>query len=67
MSTTLRVSAHENITSDEDWKTYASCVSFMAYWFEKQNGANGKETPELFDEFKENVCEIMVGDAVKGD
>lgn len=31
----------------------------MAQWFTAQDGAQGMETPELFDEFKTNVTEIM--------
>lgn len=67
MGCQLEVSAHGESTSDDEFKTYASCVSFMAAWFEKQAGANGKDTPALFDEFKGNVCNVMMGDAVKGD
>lgn len=65
--TALFVSAYMDETSAEDWESYAACVSFMAFWFEKQDGADGKDTNALFEEFKENVCIVMKGDAVKGD
>jgi hypothetical protein len=31
----------------------------MAQWFTNQDGARGKATPELFEEFKVNVTELM--------
>jgi hypothetical protein len=63
----LEVSAHGEGTEEEEFRTYATCVRFMAAWFEKQDGANGKDTEGLFDEFKANVCTVMKGDAIKGD
>ncbi len=63
----LFVSAYMETTSDEEWESYAAAVAFMAFWFEKQDGADGKDTNALFEEFKENVCIVMKGDAVKGD
>jgi hypothetical protein len=63
----LEVSAHGENTTTEEYQTYAAAVQFLAGWFEKQDGANGKDTEGLFDELKHNVCVVMVGDAVKGD
>lgn len=56
----MKISAFEE-TPPEELKTYCSCVSFMAHWFEKQAGANDKQPPELFEEFKDNVTAHMMG------
>lgn len=48
-------------TKPEMTQQYAACVRFMAMWLTQQNGADGKSTPELFDEFKSQVCIVMKG------
>ena len=49
-------------TKPEMVDQYTACTVFMAAWLAQQDGANGMGTPELFDEFKANVCMVMKGD-----
>ena len=49
-------------TKPEMTQQYAACVRFMAAWLAQQDGADGKGTRELFDEFKSQVCIVMKGD-----
>lgn len=56
----LRISAREE-TPTEEMETYVHCASFMSYWLESQDGANGKNMEELMDEFKTNVTKLMIG------
>jgi len=46
-------------TKPEMIQQYCACIVFMACWFEQQNGANGKDTEQQFDEFKGHVCDKM--------
>ena len=59
MQVTLVISAKADNTTQQELETYGSAVSFLAYWFEKQDGVMGQDTPALFDEFKDNVCRAM--------
>ncbi len=60
MSHVLTVTAKRD-TPSEMTENYKSCVSFLASWLAHQDGANGKDAVELFDEFKSNVCLVMKG------
>ena len=63
--TVLKVAAHAETTSRDEIQTYVAAVHFVAFWLEKQDGAAGHDTSELFDQFKENVCLIMAKGAVR--
>lgn len=52
------MTCHEG-TNSENLQTYCEAAQFMAQWFTNQDGARGKATPELFEEFKVNVTELM--------
>jgi len=54
----LKITCHDK-TNAENLQTYCEAAQFMAQWFTAQDGAGGKESPELFDEFRANVCELM--------
>lgn len=54
----LKVTCKEG-TNAENLQTYCEAAQFIAQWMANQDGAKGKEVPELFDEFKANVTEIM--------
>ncbi len=56
----LTVTNHRD-TPPEVTENYIKCVSFMAAYLSQQDGADGKDTVELFDEFKSNVCLAMKG------
>ena len=60
--TSINITAYPDKTSDKEVHRYLMCVDFMANWFEKQNGASGKTTAELFDEFKVHVTNRMIGE-----
>ena len=49
-------------TNPEMAQQYSACVVFLAAWLLQQDGAGGKDTAELFDEFKANVCDVMKGE-----
>jgi len=55
----LTISAWGETTTDEDIAVYGSAVKFMAIWLMKQDGAMGKDTEALLNEFKHNVCTAM--------
>lgn len=55
----LSITAYGGKTTDQELEMYKQSVKYMAYWFTKQNGALGKDTPELFDEYKTNICKAM--------
>ena len=58
--TEMKVTGYPD-TKDEMMQQYVACVIFLAAWLTQQDGANGKGTPELFDEFKVHVCDVMKG------
>lgn len=62
--TTLKCFCYDD-TPTEELEVYAEAVYFMAYWFEKQDGAAGRGTAEMFDQFRENVCVVMAKGAVR--
>jgi len=55
----LVISAYAEKTTPREIELYGSAVKFLSYWFMKQDGVMNKGTPELFDEFKQNVCAAM--------
>ena len=55
----LTITAYGESTTDQELEMYKQSVKFMAYWFTKQNGAMGSDTPALFDEYKNNICLAM--------
>lgn len=60
----MAISAREE-TTREEIETYVAAIGFLAYWFEKQDGANGKDTEALFEEMRGNICDIMIGNATR--
>ena len=59
----LKVAVHKDETSHEQIETYVAAVWFLAWWFEKQDGAAGYDTAQLFEHLKENVCTVMASGA----
>jgi hypothetical protein len=49
-------------TTQSALSTYVASVKFMAQWLEGQDGAGGKSTKELLEEFEGNVCAMMKGE-----
>jgi hypothetical protein len=60
--TRLVVTAFGETTPPEEIQIYAHAVKFLAYWIEKQDGAAGCTTEDLFTELKTNVCKVMMGE-----
>lgn len=61
----LKIAAFGSHTTPEQIQTYVAAVQFVAWWLEKQDGAAGLDTGQLFDQFKDNVCAIMARGATK--
>lgn len=59
----LQISAYSEKTTDKEIQMYGAAVKFMTYWLVKQDGVMGKDTGQLLDEFKENICLAMRGGA----
>jgi hypothetical protein len=59
----LIISAYGDITTANEIELYGAAVKYLAFWFMKQDGVNGKDTEALFEEFKENVCKAMAAGA----
>lgn len=55
----LKVAVHAEHTTHEQIETYVAAVWFLAWWMEKQDGAGGYTTEQLFDHLKQNVCTVM--------
>ena len=55
----LKVAVHREHTTQEQIETYIAAVWFLAWWMEKQDGAAGFDTTELFEHLKQNVCAVM--------
>lgn len=60
MSENITITGYPD-TQPEMLQQYCACVVFMAAWLEQQDGANGKDTVQQFDEFKDHVCNKMKG------
>lgn len=63
----FHISAHEELLSRDDLEMYAQTVAFIGYWLEKHNGAQGKNSQELFEEFRDNVVVSMKELALRGE
>ena len=59
----LHVAIHEEHTTNEQIETYVAAVWFLAWWLEKQDGAGGFNTEQLFEHLKENICTVMAAGA----
>lgn len=55
----LKVAVHQDSTTREEVETYVAAVCFLAWWMEKQDGAGGFDTEQLFEHLRQNVCTVM--------
>ena len=63
----LKLSAHEEILTEEELIMYAGAVQFIAAYVVRHNGAQGKNSQELFEEFRMNVVEEIKDKAIRGE
>lgn len=55
----IKVACYREHTTNEQIETYVAAVWFLAWWMEKQDGAGGFDTEQLFEHLKQNVCTVM--------
>lgn len=65
--TNIRLSAHEDILTEYELATYAAAVQFVADFIVRHNGAMGKNSQDLFEEFRANVTEEIKDQALRGE